>query len=529
MRGHRLSLMRQILLLQAAIVIATVSVAAVVSFTQAREQVDREYAARVLAVAESVAHAPVVRDAFDDPDPSRVLQSYAESVRRATGAEFVVVANADQVRYSHPNPARIGERLSTDASSALAGKPFVGVETGTLGRSMRAKVPIRDTDGSILGVVSVGVLTTELSGRLRQVALELLGYAGVAALLGGVGSYLLARRVKRQTFGLEPEEIGRLLEQREAMLHGLREGVVAVDENGRVTLVNDEARRLLDLTDTTVGRDVTELALPPRVVEVLTGRVSGVDLVVLRRGRVLVLNRAPVAVRGRQAGAVVTLRDRTELERLASELLGARSTTDALRAQAHEFANRMHTVAGLIELGEHEEALGFITRATTAHERMAGELSERVRDPAVAALLLAKMATAGERGADLVIRDDTSLDPVDGPEDLVTVVGNLVDNALDAVSPAGGRVEVSLRDTAEGVLVSVSDSGPGVSDAIAEEVFEHGFTTKVAERGGARGFGLALTRTVCLNRGGWVRAHNEDGAVFTALLPPRQGRPARTP
>jgi two-component system CitB family sensor kinase len=236
---------------------------------------------------------------------------------------------------------------------------------------------------------------------------------------------------------------------------------------------------------------------------------------------VLVVNRMPVRVRGEDVGAVATLRDRTELTELATELDGARSTAGALRAQAHEFANRMHTVAGLIELGEHDEALGFITRVGAEHERTAAAVTDRVHDPAVAALLVAKTAAAAERGAVLTVSADSMLDPVDGePQDLLTVVGNLVDNALDALGGVGGRVEVRLRQTPEGTLVRVHDSGPGVADDLAEEVFNHGFTTKVAERGGARGLGLALTRTVCLGRGGWVRVHNDDGAVFTALLPP---------
>lgn len=523
---HRLPLVRQILLMQTLIVLATVGLGAAVSIQQGRRQLDREYGARVLAIAQSVAAAPIVRDAFDDPDPSKAIQPFAESVREATGAEFVVVANADQVRYSHPDPRRIGERLSTDAGSALAGTPFVGVETGTLGRSLRGKVPI-EADGRVIGVVSVGILAREVTDRLRDLAVTLLGFLAAAALLGVAGSYLLARRVKRQTFGLEPVEIAGLLEHREAMLHGLREGVIAVDRTETVTLVNDEARRLLDIAEDVVGRPVGTLDLPPRIREVLDGSVRGTDQVVLRRGRVLVVNRMPVRVRGEDVGAVATLRDRTELTELAAELDGARSTTGALRAQAHEFANRMHTVAGLIELGEHEEALGFITRVGAEHDRTAAAVTERVRDPAVAALLVAKTAAAAERGAVLAVSADTRLDTVDGePLDLLTVVGNLVDNALDALGGIGGRVEVTLRQTPEGTLVQVHDSGPGVAYELAEEVFSHGFTTKIAERGGTRGLGLALTRTVCLGRGGWVRVHNDDGAVFTALLPARREVPS---
>ena len=521
---RRWSLAAQILLLQLVIVTLTVTVGALLTVDQSRRQLDESYAQRVLAIAESVAAIPAIREAFAAPDPSRIIQPIAETVREAAGATFVVVANRDQVRYSHPDPWKIGQRLSTDASPALdSGRAWVGTETGTLGRSVRAKVPVLDDRGEVIGVVSVGILEQEVAAALRDMLPQLLVYAALGLALGAAGSWLLARRVKRQTFGLEPREIAGLLEQREAMLHGIREGMLAVDSTGRITVVNDEARRLLDLPEDCVGRRVTELALPSRVTDVLTGRDRGEDQFVLRAGRVLVLNRMPVALRGEDLGAVVTLRDRTELESLLRELDGARTMTDALRAQAHEFANRMHTVGGLIALGAYDEALGFITRESDARERLAALLGDRVREPALAALLLAKAAFAAERGVELRVAAGSDVPPLpEDAADLVTVVGNLVDNAVEAL-PGGGWVEVGLTATPEQlpeqVQVVVRDSGPGVAPELAEEVFREGFTTKVARLGGGRGLGLALTRQACVRRGGRVAVHNEGGAVFTAVLP----------
>ena len=337
-----------------------------------------------------------------------------------------------------------------------------------------------------------------------------------------MGSALLARRLRRQTFGLEPGEIGQLLEQREATLHGIREGLVVVDGTGRLTLVNDEAELLLDLPPDSTGRSVAELGLPPRLHDVLVGATAGEDEIVLRAGRVLVLNRKTLDVRGRAIGSVVTLRDRTELEDLTRELGGARSVTDALRAQAHEFSNRMHTVAGLLELGEQEQALSFIERLTSVNDERVARLREQVREPAVAAVLLAKTAYAAEHGVELRLAPDAALPPDTGADAdaLVTVVGNLVDNAVEALGSDGGWVQVRLATTVDGVQVDVRDSGPGVAPELAGEVFRHGFTTKIAQSGGQRGLGLALTRQACVTRGGWVDVRNdEDGAVFTAFLP----------
>lgn len=517
----RLSLATQILALQVLIVLVTVAVSAVVGVQQTRTQLTRQEGAKVLAIAQSVAALPEVRAAFDDPDPSRVLQPLAESVRRASDLTFVVIADRDQVRLAHPDPDLIGLRLSTDAADALAGREVVTTERGTLGRSVRAKVAVRDAAGEVVGVVSVGSLEERVSEQWREALPRLLLYLLLALAVGAFGSWMLARRLKRQTFGLEPDEIARLLEQREATLHGIREGLVVVDGTGRLTLVNDEAQVLLDLPTDSTGRFVTDLALPPRLQDVLSGTTEGEDEIVLRAGRVLVLNRKPLQVRGRDIGSVVTLRDRTELEDLTRELGGARSVTDALRAQAHEFSNRMHTVAGLLELGEHDEALSFIERVTAVREEFTARLTEQVREPAVAAVLLAKTAFAAEHDVELHLAPDTDLPAGTGadPEALVTVVGNLVDNAVEALGPYGGRVQVRLVTSADGVLVEVRDSGPGVAPELADEVFRHGFTTKIAESAGTRGLGLALTRQACVTRGGWVDVRNDDGAVFTALLP----------
>lgn len=528
MRRRRLSLAAQILLLQLVIIVVTVAAAAAVTVNQTRRQLDTQYGQRVLAIAESVAALPTIREAFDDAHPEDTIQPIAEAIRQSAGADFVVVANTDQIRYSHPDEEKIGKPLSTDAGPALAGDVYIGTQEGTLGTSVRAKVPVRDEAGQIIGVVSVGILEERVSQALWAQLPGLLTYVGLALLLGAAGSVLLARRVTRQTFGLEPREIAGLLEQREATLHGIREGIVAVDAANRVTLLNDEATRLLGLPPDAVGRRTDDLPLSPRLRDVLEGRDPGEDLVVLREDRVLVLNRMPVTVRGEDIGAVVTLRDRTELEELARELDGARSTTDALRAQAHEFSNRMHTVAGLLELGEHEEAMRFVTRVTRAGEALAATVTEQVGDSAVAALLVAKTATAAEHGAELRIDPRTSLPADTGvpAEGLVTVVGNLVDNAVEALAGEPGTVEVLLRATARDVIVEVRDSGPGVAPELVAEVFREGFTTKVSQTGGARGLGLALTRQTCRARGGDVTVHNDGGAVFTATLPRRSVVPA---
>ncbi|GLW06144.1 histidine kinase [Microtetraspora sp. NBRC 13810] len=515
------SLGTQLFVMQVVIVFLAVGGTALVWAQHTRVQLDDQYQERALAIAESVAGLPEVRAAFETARPELVLQPIAAGVQRATGADYVVIANTDQIRYAHPNRSLIGQRLSTDGSLVLTtGKPWTGIETGTLGRSVRGKAPIRDASGQVIGLTSVGVLEKTVADQLGA-ALPPLFWTVLAVLVAGsLAAALIARRVRRQTFGLEPAEIAALLEQREGVLHGVKEGVLALDLAGRVTLVNDAARDLLGLSGDPIGRSLAEIPLSDRVRDVLGGDDPGEDRIVLHAARVVVLNRTPVAVRGQHRGWVVTLRDRTELVRLAHELDRASSTTDALRAQAHEFANRMHTVVGLLELGEHEAAVRYITQTTQAYTEHASVIRERVADPTLAALLLAKSAEAAERGASLVVSADSEVaeGELGDPHDAVLVVGNLVANALDVLEGTGGTVEVTVRADAEGLHVRVRDSGPGVTPELAEEVFRDGYTTK-ASQAGPRGLGLALTRQTCVRRGGWVGVHNEDGAVFTAWLP----------
>jgi two-component system CitB family sensor kinase len=521
------------------LILMTVGIGAVVSFLQARSELDEHAGERALAVARVVATDADVVEAFSTPEPPAIIDPIAEHFREAAGAAFIVVADARGVRYSHPNPQMIGTSLLDDPGenpqAVLSGKTFVGVQNGSLGPSMRAKTPIRNADGTVIGLVSVGISEQRISETLRAHLLIYLLPAILGLGLGVAGAVLLSRRVKRQTFGLEPGEIAGLLEQREAMLHGVREGAVTVDTAGRITMINDEAQRLLRVDRETVGRRLSDLLPTGRVQEVLTGQTPGLDEVIVLRDRVLVVNRMPVELRGRAIGAVITLRDRTELDTLARELQDVRGLADALRAQEHEFGNRLHVIGGLVELGKYEQAMSYINTQSDLHQALASSVVGAIGDPLVSALLLGKAAVASERGVQLSVSCLTDLPEFldEDSQGLVTIIGNLIDNAIDSASQgvAGGRVQIAIGIEDASLTIRVHDSGCGVDPAIAGEIFTDGFTTKAARQPGyRRGLGLALVSQEVRRRQGRIEVQNADGAVFTVTLPvPVGARPLEVP
>jgi two-component system CitB family sensor kinase len=511
----------QVLLMQVAIAAGVAVLATGLFLAPLSDQLDDQAMRRALAIAQTTAQQPgLAREVRDTPpSPNGPVQKEAERIRKATKAEYIVVMDWRGVRWSHTDPKQIGGIVSTDPGQALAGKEVMEIDSGTLGRSARGKVPLRDSDGTIVGAVSVGIAYDSVRARLIHAIPGLLAYAGGALAVGALAAWLISRRVHRQTRDLAFSDIASLLSEREAMLHGIREGVVALDRTGRIRLVNDEAQRLLGIGDAVVGRSPDEALGAGRTADVLAGRVTGTDLLTVRGQRVLVANRMPTD----DGGAVATLRDRTELEQLGRELDSTRGLIDALRAQDHEHANRMHTLLGLLELEMYDDAVEFVGEVVGDHRATAEQVTERIADPLLAALLVGKATVAAERGVALWVSDRTRLpDRLIDPQGLVTVVGNLVDNALDAVAgKPHARVEVELRAEGRTAILRVRDTGPGIPPEHQELIFTEGWSTKKPPAHRERGIGLSLVRRLAERQGGSAtvgEAHG-GGAEFTVVLP----------
>jgi sensor histidine kinase regulating citrate/malate metabolism len=530
---RRPTLAGQLLVFQLTVILLVLAAVAGLSLAQSTAVFNAEQGRRVTQLAEGLAASGLVRESLPAPLPQQTLSPELQSELTRWNVSSVSVADAEGTVVASTNPLLVGTALPL-GDGVLEGRGWRG-EVDLGGRTeLVGQVPVLSerNPSRQLGVAVVGQEVPSLAARLAGATPNLLLYLGVASALGIAGSWLLARRIKRQTFGMEPREIAGLAEHREAMLYGIAEGVVALDPQQRVTLVNDVGRRLLDLPEHSVGRTLGELDLTARLRDVLSGDATGADQVVLQGNRVLVVNRMPVEKDGRSLGAVATLRDRTELAQLERDLGSFRSTAEALRAQAHEFDNKLHTISGLIQIGEQDEVVAYIDALNRHRQSLDLSIGEPIRDKAIAALLMAKSAQASERQVRLDVVEGSALGAL-APEDSAdvgTVLGNLVDNAVDAAaglaysaplprrSGSEAWVAVDIRHRDGTVRITVHDSGPGVPPETASEVFAHGYTTKAAA--GEHGIGLALTRLVCEHHGGSVVLEDTDaGARFTAVLP----------
>ncbi|MFE7294774.1 ATP-binding protein [Streptomyces sp. NPDC057579] len=533
LRGPR-SLAGQLFAMQVVLVAVVVLGCVVFAYVNAGRQAEETARRQATAAATAVADSPAVVAAARTKDPTAALQPYSERLRRDAGVDFVVVMATDGTRWTHPEPSAIGGKYLGHIGPALRGEIFPETHLGVLGPSVRVVAPVRDPErgGRITALVSSGITIATISQQLRDQVLALVGVAAAALALGGLGTYVVNARLRRHTHGMNAAELARMHDYHEAALHAVREGLLMLDGTGRVALINDGGRELLGLTGDAVGRPVDGLGLPEPLTEALLAAGPRVDELHLTGDRVLVVNSSPVSG-GQHRGSVVTLRDHTELQALSGELDSVRGFAEALRSQAHEAANRLHAVVSLIELGRAEEAVTFATAELELAQALTDQVVAAVAEPVLAALLLGKAAQANEHGVELVLTEDSRIDdgviPPDLPaRDLVTVLGNLIDNALDAAAPpqehdAPPRVRVTARADGGELLLSVTDNGPGVAAGTTEEVFRRGWTTKERTGGGARGLGLALVRQAVHRHGGTVLLDRgpEGGARFTVRLPLR--------
>ncbi|KIL37466.1 histidine kinase [Cohnella kolymensis] len=476
-------------------------------------------------IARMVANSPVVMEGLLDKEKEGAIQPFANRIKEVTNVDFITVMDMQGIRKSHPDPGKVGKRfVGGDEGRVLQGFEHVSTATGTLGVSLRSFVPVYAADGRQVGAVSVGILLVNVKQAIADSRMIIFAGIGVGGLVGLLGAWLLARKIKKILFGLEPHEIARLLQERSAMLQSTKEGILAVDINGTITLVNAEAVRLFQqagLEGDPIGKSVKQF-LPNSPMETL-----------LQKGEVVLdqeydlgvstwlINRVPISIAGKTAGAIATFRDKTEITSMAEQLTGVQMYVEALRSQAHEFMNKLHVILGMVHMGYHDQLTNYVNQIAGHQQNEVGFIVRKIRNAALAGFILGKLSYAREVDAELTLSGDSVLPEPDNPEvihELITIVGNLIDNALHAVQGCARKaVDVCFDYENMGLTIIVSDTGPGIPDHHKSHLFTKGFSTK----GDNRGLGLFLVQRSLKRLGGTLdfTSKPEQGTRFTVTIP----------
>lgn len=518
--NRRPTLAGQFLILQLVVVGLVLTMVGTISVRQSTADFRTEQGSRMRMVAEYLASSSVVRKRADEADAEREIAPVAERSLSLSGASTISIALPDGQIVASSNPTLVETQANLGDSRVREGRSWTGDIEHEDQTAIASHSPVLNKDGELIAIVIVEDDYPSTWQRLQNATPDLLLFLGIGAALGVAGSWLLARLIKRRTRGLEPREIATLADHREALLHSIREGVIGISPDGVVTVLNDSACALLGMPADAVGRPLDALDLPGPVRDALRSTTYEHDMVVVVGSKALVLNRQRASSAGRDIGTVTTLRDRTELVALESQLDSTRSVTDTLRSQTHEFANQLHTISGLVQLGEYDDVQQLVGTLTRRRAAISDLVTSVIDDPPVAALLIAKVSAAQELGIDVVIDESSRLTRLDAAAsaDVATVLGNLVDNAIHASTTAPSTtVDVFVGDDGERVDIQVRDHGPGIPVDLIGRIFERGFSTKPASAEGS-GFGLALVAMVCEQSGGTVSVRNDDGAVFHATI-----------
>ncbi|MED4017869.1 sensor histidine kinase [Sutcliffiella cohnii] len=495
-------------------------------YTQTMEE---QIGIRALHIAQIISENQEVKEAFNKVNPSEVIQPIVERIRETTDSQFIVVGNIKGERYSHPLPDRIGETMvgEDNERAILDGESYISKATGSLGPSIRGKAPIISSTGDIIGVVSVGYLIEDINMSISMYIADIWYWLILSIVIGIIGAILISLHVKKSILGLEPEEIGQLYGEREAIFQSIHEALIAVDKDGMITMYNQKAGKILQSeSEYIVGKSITNLLANKSLNLVLkTGKSQYHQEIWIKDDR-FIINSVPLFYDKKVIGAVYTFRNQTEIEKLSEELSKVKQYSEALRVQTHEFSNKLNTISGLLQLDKKDEAIAFINKETKQQQEWIHFFINNVEDPYISAILLGKLNQAHELGITLSIDPNSQLTSTLSlklREGVITAIGNLLNNAYDAVLEHNTKKEVGIffTDIGNEIIFEIEDSGAGIPHEITQNIFQRGFSTK---SGLHRGIGLALIHKILQELNGNISLETSDlgGACFIIAIPKAQ-------
>jgi two-component system, CitB family, sensor kinase len=491
-----------------------------------------EKGTKALAVAQSISNMPDIQKAFSSKNPSAIIQPIAEKIRNQVGAEFIVIGNRNEIRYSHPDPNRLGQKMvGGDNDLVFKGESVISESIGTLGPSLRGKAPIF-SDGKVIGVVSVGYLQTDIEKEVSKIRSKIFIVTMIILLGGLLAALLISLNIKRAIFGLEPKEIAWMYQEKHAILESIHEGIIAVDTNGRITVVNETAHKILNVPSEILlrGKKIDDVLENTHLYEVVRTGLAEYDREFTISREVFLVNRIPIFNKKEEViGAVASFRNKSELSNLMQELSHVKAYAEGLRAQTHEYSNRLYTLLGLIQLGSYKEAIDFISREVDVTQGFISFLMKEIPDPILAGFILGKVSLSSELKINFTIDRESSFKdvPVEISRDtLVTIIGNLVNNAFEAVrenEKVEKRVALFLTDLGKDLIIEIEDNGKGIDTSLSEQIFQNGFSTKNGQSNA--GIGLSLVKEAIRGLGGDITfSTNEgEGTIFTVAIPKHRG------
>ncbi|WP_409290790.1 ATP-binding protein [Peribacillus sp. SCS-37] len=492
------------------------------------DNLKHEKGAKALSVAETLSNMPSIQEAFFDKNPAAVIQPIAEKVREDVGAEFIVIGNRNEIRYSHPNPIMIGQKMvGGDNGQVFKGHSSITESTGTLGPSLRGKAPVF-SGGEVIGVVSVGYLQTDIKQELSKITRKIF-IVNLIILAGGLlAALLISLNIKRAIFGLEPREIAWMYQEKHAILESIHEGIIAIDTLGKMTVVNETAHKILGIPNDIFlrGKKIEDVIENTHLLEVARSGRAEHDRELMIQGEVFLVNRIPILdKKGVVIGAVASLRSKSELTSLLQELSHVKAYAEGLRAQTHEYSNKLYTLLGLIQLGSYKEAVEFISKEVDVTQGFIHFLITEIPDPIIAGFVLGKVSLASELKISFTVDRSSSFKDVPASIDrksLVTIIGNLVNNAFEAArenEKPEKQVSLFLTDLGRELIIEVEDNGKGIAEGDDNRIFQEGFSTK--SKNSNAGIGLSLVNEAVKSLGGVITFSTEvgEGTIFTVAIP----------
>lgn len=496
------------------------------SYYQMKDILNAQLEDKLMNIATYASEDYMVKEAFKDKNKLSELNEHIEKIRLETNVDFITVFNMNSIRLTHPVEENIGRSFKGGDETRVLTKAerYISKAEGTLGISLRAFAPIFH-EGRQVGAVCVGSTVAEINRETLKKAQQFIPFIAISLFLGICCAFVLASSIKDEILGLEPREITLLLKEKEAILDNVKEGIITLHEDGSLIQYNREAARILGLTGKDMNINVNELIRINKMIPGPEEAENNNDFEVKIRTGVTILCKRNILKNDKKQviGQVINFRDLTEVKKMSEELTGIKKMAWSLRAQNHEFMNKLHTISGLIQLEEYDEAIKYISRTANSGNDTAGTITGKIKNVNIAALLLAKYYKAEELRIKFEIDKNSGL--IKMPEmvsddDLGSVIGNLIENSLDAVNVDGtGTVYFKISEEDNILIIDIRDNGPGIPDDIAEKIYERNFSTKSEHQG----YGMFIVKNIIENANGKITLSVDNGVSWHIEIPMKSG------